>query len=140
MRVPLIAVVAAVVVAAGGGIAVARLSRHGAARAGSPDLRAPVGTRVRVQILNGTKQHGLAQRATALLRNRGFDVVEIGTVAEPRDTTLVLDLSGHPDWANRVARSLEPARVESRPDSSRYLDIAVVLGSTWRPPAEPFDP
>ena len=59
---------------------------------------------------------------------------------EVRDTTLVLDLSGHPDWANRVAKLFAPARVEARTDSSRYLDIAVVLGATWRPPAEPFYP
>jgi hypothetical protein len=27
-----------------------------------------------------------------------------------------------------------------RRDSSRYLDIAVLLGTTWRPPSEPFYP
>jgi hypothetical protein len=30
--------------------------------------------------------------------------------------------------------------VESRPDSSRYLDVTVLIGSSWRPPAEPFYP
>ena len=102
--------------------------------------RAPEGVRVRVQVLNGTKIRGLARRATMLLRDRGFDVLEVGTISDTRDTTLVLDLSGHPDWANRVARALAPARVESRPDTSRYLDIAIILGSTWRPPAQPFYP
>jgi hypothetical protein len=101
---------------------------------------APDSVRVRVQVLNGTTTRGLARRATMLLRDRGFDVVETGTINEARDTTLVLDLSGHPDWAKRVARALGPARIEVRRDSSRYLDIAVVLGSTWRPPAEPFYP
>jgi hypothetical protein len=103
-------------------------------------IRAPDGTRVRVQVLNGTKVHGLARRATMLLRDRGFDVVETGNVSESRDTTLVLDLSNHPEWAARVAKLFGTARVEARRDSSRYLDIAVVLGSTWRPPAEPFYP
>jgi hypothetical protein len=102
--------------------------------------RAPDGVRIRVQVLNGTTTRGLARRATMLLRDRGFDVVETGTVSEARDTTLVLDLSGHPDWASRVARILGVARIVARPDSSRYLDIAVVLGTTWRPPAEPFYP
>jgi hypothetical protein len=102
--------------------------------------RAPEGVRVRVQVLNGTKIRGLARRATMLLRDRGFDVLEVGTISDTRDTTLVLDLSGHPDWANRVALALAPARVESRPDTSRYLDIAIILGSTWRPPAQPFYP
>ena len=83
---------------------------------------------------------GLARRATMLLRDRGFDVVEVGTLAQPRDSTLVLDLSGHPDWAARVAATFGSARVETRPDSSRYLDVVVLLGASWRPPAEPFYP
>jgi hypothetical protein len=103
-------------------------------------IRAPEGVRIRVQVLNGTKVHGLARRATMLLRDRGFDVVETGNVNDLRDTTIVLDLSNHPDWAARVAKLFGTARVEARHDSSRYLDIAVVLGTTWRPPAEPFYP
>jgi hypothetical protein len=93
-----------------------------------------------VQVLNATKTHGLARRATMLLRDKGYDVVETGTVAPARDTTVVLDLSGHPDWARRVARALGASHVQQRPDSSRYLDIAVVLGTSWHPPAEPFYP
>jgi hypothetical protein len=104
------------------------------------DQRAPDGQRVRVQVLNSTKTHGLARRATFVLRDRGFDVVETGTISTEHDTTLIYDLSGHPEWATRVARAFAPARVMTRSDSSRYLDIAVVLGSTWRPPSEPFYP
>ncbi|HEX8241906.1 MAG TPA: LytR C-terminal domain-containing protein, partial [Longimicrobium sp.] len=39
--------------------------------------RPPAG-RVRVQVLNATPTHGLARRATDVLRDRGFDVVETG--------------------------------------------------------------
>jgi hypothetical protein len=104
------------------------------------EVRAPEGVRIRVQILNATTTRGLARRATALLRDRGFDVVESGTLKQTRDTTLVLDLSGHPEWANRIAQILSPATVTARTDSSRYLDIAVVLGNSWRPPPQPFNP
>jgi hypothetical protein len=103
-------------------------------------VRAPEGVRIRVQVLNATKTKGLARRATTLLRDRGFDVVETGTLTQTRDTTLVLDLSGHPDWANRIAQIMSPATVTARSDSSRYLDIALVLGSSWRPPPQPFNP
>ena len=102
--------------------------------------RAPAGARIRVQVLNTTKTRGLARRATRLLRDRGFDVVELGTVGPTMDTTLVLDLSGHPAWADAVAKVMAPAHTRARRDSSRYLDIAVLVGSSWRPPAEPFDP
>lgn len=103
-------------------------------------VRAPDSVRVRVEVLNGTKTRGLARRATAVLRDRGFDVLENGNSSQAADTTIVYDLTGHPDWAGRVAKVFAPARVESNPDSSRYLDISVVLGTTWRPPAQPFYP
>jgi hypothetical protein len=108
---------------------------------GAPDLpRAPAGVRIRVQVLNTTKTRGLARRATMLLRDQGFDVVEMGTVGTPVDTTLVLDRSGHPDWAAQAAQVMGIARAEARPDSSRYLDITVLVGRLWRPPAHPFYP
>src|SRR5258708_13617568 len=57
--------------------------------------RAPAGVRIRVQVVNTTRTRGLGRRATQLLRDRGFDVVEVGTAGPARDTTLVLDRSGH---------------------------------------------
>ncbi|HJQ19636.1 MAG TPA: LytR C-terminal domain-containing protein [Gemmatimonadaceae bacterium] len=110
------------------------------ARAPAPDVNAPADTRIRVQVLNATQVRGLARRATMQLRDRGLDVVEVGTSAEQRDSTLVLDRSGHPEWARRVAIALGGARVESRPDSSRYLDVTVLLGRAWRAPSQPFYP
>ena len=102
--------------------------------------RAPEGVRIRVQVLNTTGRRGLARRATRLLRDRGFDVVDIGNVAPTIDTTVVLDLSGHPAWADAVANVMAPARTKVRADSSRYLDVTVLIGSTWRPPSEPLYP
>jgi len=96
--------------------------------------------RVRVEVLNATHIHGLARRATEYLRDRGFDVVASGTVKEQRDSTLIIDRTNHPVWAGRVARAFNGARVQLAPDSSRYVDITVLLGATWRPPAEPFYP
>jgi hypothetical protein len=102
--------------------------------------RAPNGVRIRVQVLNTTRTRGLGRRATRVLRDQGFDVVEIGTTSPMLDTTLVLDRSGHPVWAAAVAGVIKPSRAVLRPDSSRYLDVTVLLGRTWRPPAQPLDP
>jgi hypothetical protein len=107
---------------------------------GADDARAPAGVRIKVQVLNATKTRGLARRATMHLRDRGFDVVDVGTDPTGRDSVLVLDRSGHPEWAKLVARALGGGQVLSRPDSSRYLDVTVLLGGSWRPPAEPFYP
>jgi hypothetical protein len=101
---------------------------------------APPGVRIRVQVLNATPTRGLARRATGYLRDRGFDVVDVATAPQGRDSTLVIDRSGHPDWARLVARALGGATVESRLDSSRYLDVTVLVGRDWTPPSEPFYP
>jgi hypothetical protein len=103
------------------------------------DARAPAGVRIKVEVLNATTTKGLARRATLFLRDRGFDVVGTGTVRGASDSTIVYDRSGHPEWAKLVARALN-ARMESRPDSSRFLDVTVLLGGNWRPPALPFYP
>jgi hypothetical protein len=104
------------------------------------DAREARDVRIRVQVLNTTKTRGLARRATRLLRDQGYDVVEMGTTSPTIDTTLVLDRSAHPEWSTAVAKLLRPSRTLSRPDSSRYLDVTVLLGRTWRPPAKPLDP
>ena len=103
------------------------------------DARAPEGTRIKVEVLNGTRTKGLARRATIYLRDRGFDVVGSGTETQPRATTVVYDRSSHPEWARLVGRAIN-APVVNRPDSSRYLDVTVILGADWRPPPLPFHP
>ena len=103
------------------------------------DARAPEGTRIKVEVLNGTRTKGLARRATQYLRSRGFDVVGSGTNIEPRATTVVYNRSSHPEWARLVARALNAPAV-NMPDSSRYLDVTVILGANWRPPPLPFHP
>ena len=107
---------------------------------GGGGTRAPEGVRIKVEVLNATTTRGLAGRARRVLRDRGFDVVAVGTESVARDSTLVLDRSNNPEWAQLVAEALGGARVESRPDSSRYLDVTVLLGSAWRPPPEALYP
>ena len=114
--------------------------RDGLAPPEAVKVLVPDGVRIKVEILNASGVRGLARRATFALRDAGFDVMDFENAGENRDSTLVLSRSGHDDWANLVARALGGARVESRPDSSRYLDVTVLLGADWRPPTKPFHP
>jgi hypothetical protein len=140
MKGRVVAVAAVLVIVAIGASALITRQVTGTVFGIGADDRAPSGVRIRVQVLNATATRGLAQRATDHLRDKGFDVVEIGTNREKMDSTLVLDRSNHPDWANRVAAAMGGATVLSRPDSSRYLDITVLIGASWRPPPQPFNP
>ena len=105
-----------------------------------PEVRAPEGVRVRVEVLNATTTPRLAMAATRVLRERGFDVVSTGNHSMRRDTTLILDRTGHPDWARLVAGVLGAGVPQTRLDTSRYVDVSVLLGADWAPPAKPFDP
>ena len=142
----LLAGAALVVIAGAGGVFA--LLRHRPApvrstalgRIVAKEVTAPPNTRVRVEIINATKTRGLARRATRLLRDRGFDVVTYGNSDRAQDSTVVLDRSNHLEWARLVGQALGGARVEARPDTSRYVDVTVVLGVSWRPPPQPFSP
>lgn len=103
--------------------------------------RPPAGTRVRVRVLNTSGVSGLARRATAHLRDYGFDVVDFASGRT--DTTAITRIAvhtGHPDWAMRVHKALGVGVPETDPDTSRYIDLTVFVGRDWRPPAEALRP
>jgi hypothetical protein len=100
----------------------------------------PAGAHVRVEVLNATDTKGLARRAMLVMRSAGFDVVFFGNSAERADTTRILDRSGHADWAALASRAMGVARVEEKADSSRFLDLTVLVGRNWTPPLEPLNP
>jgi LytR cell envelope-related transcriptional attenuator len=136
-----------VLAAAIGGAAYYGIRRYEHDRAALPpsvadepsDSRAPAATRIKVEVLNATTTRGLARRATLFLRDRGFDVVAIGTANKQSGETIVIDRSGHPQWAKLIANALG-ATVTTKLDSSRYVDATVLVGASWRPPAKPFYP
>ena len=112
------------------------------ARAERPARVVPDSVRIKVEVLNATATRGLGRLATAWLRDKGFDVVGTGTApeADRRDSSLVIDRSGHPEWARLAAEAIGGARIESRPDSLRYLDLTILLGRSWRPPPQALYP
>lgn len=93
--------------------------------------------RVRVEVLNGSGRGGVAQEATDYLRDSGFDVVYFGNADHfGYEASAVIDRVGRPDLARAVARAMGIVNVRSEPDSTRYLDVSVVLGQEWHEPPE----
>jgi hypothetical protein len=98
---------------------------------GAPGQGAPH-VRVRVEVLNAGGSQGAARVATDRLRDKGFDVVFFGNAQTfGRDSSVVLDRTGHLDEARGVADALGIHKVRSEPDSNLYLDVSVLLGRDW---------
>lgn len=103
-------------------------------------VQIPDSVRIKVEVINTTTQRGLGRRAMFFLRDQGFDVVRYASGSPPHDSSQVIDRSGHREWADLVAKALGVSRVVVEVDSTRYLDVSVLLGRDWRPPAKPFYP
>ena len=90
--------------------------------------------RIRVEVLNGAGVPGIAARATEHLRDRGFDVVYFGNEsAFGRSTSLVVDRTARSGALDSVSRALRIDAKEVDRDSTRLVDVTVLLGSDWTP-------
>lgn len=105
-----------------------------------PDHAFPVPgdpNRLTVEVLNGSGKAGLARTGTRVLRRGGLDVVFFGN-AEGGETavTQLLVRQGDSTAARRAARLLGVGTIEWKPDSTRRVDLTVILGTDYVPPAE----
>ena len=85
---------------------------------------------IRVQVLNGTPEGGIAARTASYLRSGGFHVVEVKN-AERSDyfATMVVARRTDPSAARIVARYLGGPPVIQQAWGSDLADVTVVLGS-----------
>lgn len=102
--------------------------RFGAGRAGHGTAGTP--PVVRVQVLNGSGEGGVAGRLASSLREGGFHVVEVRN-ADRDDyfATLVVARRDDPAGALAVARYLGGPPVLRQASGSDQVDVTVVLGS-----------
>ncbi|HYW32651.1 MAG TPA: LytR C-terminal domain-containing protein [Gemmatimonas sp.] len=106
-----------------------------------PSARAPEGERIRVRVINGTRTRGLARRATLLLRDFGYDVVDFDTDTRRNPEQSVIEVhTGKTEIADRVKRILGTGDISTVLDSLRYVDLTVVVGRDWQPPSQPLRP
>lgn len=85
-----------------------------------------------IQVLNGSGIPELAQRATAVLRAQGLDVVQIGNAdGQAYPHTLILQRRGSAGVAQQVAAVLGSGRVMQQLDASLLVDVTVVLGRDY---------
>ena len=95
----------------------------------------PSTDRVVVEVLNGTDRPGLARAGARELRRGGFDVVYLAT-APAVDSTTVLVRRGALETGQQVRKLLGSGKVKVARDSTRHVDVTVILGPDFRVPDE----
>lgn len=88
-----------------------------------------------VEVLNGTATAGLARVGARELRRAGFDVVYLAT-ASAVESTAVLVRRGDVESGERVRKALGAGKVKALRDSTRHVDVTVILGPDYRAPDE----
>jgi hypothetical protein len=94
--------------------------------------------RITVEVLNGSGLPGRARSATRVLRRQGLDVVYFGNwegEGVVRATRIVVRRGSDQAAARRVAHALGAGTVVVDVDTLRRVDVSVILGQDWQPPA-----
>lgn len=87
------------------------------------------GRALEVEVLNGAGIPGLAKAVTRTLRSRGFDVVLFTSASDRVDATRILLRRGDRDGAERVRKALGFGTVAEQRDTTRRVDVTVLLGA-----------
>ncbi len=96
-----------------------------------PGDRSPA---ITVEVLNANGRAGDARIGTRLLRRAGMDVVYFGNASESGlDSTRIIVRRGAEKVGQRVRAALGQGRVEVQLDSSKLLDVSVLLGLDFHP-------
>jgi hypothetical protein len=115
--------------------------RHGDERPAF-DVPGEDNPRIVVEVLNTTARSGLARIGTRVLRREGIDVVNYGNAASAgdrgSDSTRILVRRGNREAGERVRRALKVGSVAVQLDSTRLVDVSVLLGADFaaRAPVE----
>jgi hypothetical protein len=94
-----------------------------------------VGSIIQVEVRNGAGVDHLAAETTHYLRERGFDVVDVGNYSSfQKEKSVVIDRVGDPEAARKVAEALGlPAdRVRQEIRRQYYLDASVIIGHDYK--------
>jgi hypothetical protein len=94
-----------------------------------------VGSIVQVEVRNGAGVDHLAATTMRYLRERGFDVVDVGNYRTfEQERSVVIDRVGDPEAARKVAEALglPPSRVRQEIRRQYYLDASVIIGHDYK--------
>ncbi len=108
----------------------------GRSNPGDDPAQPPVQARkiIQMDVLNGCGARGAAARITSVLRNAGFDVVEMKNYkVRTMQKTLVVDRVGDLASARRVATTLGIAEsnIIQQLNPDYFVDVSVIIGADY---------
>ena len=95
----------------------------------------PIKQKTQVEVLNGCGTSGIAKSVTDFLRKSEIDVVYLGNYKNFNlSKSQVIDRSGNPDIARRIARILgiSEAQVKTDIDKTKQLKASILLGKDYK--------
>ena len=96
---------------------------------------------IQLEVLNGCGITGIAEKLTNYLRQKDFDVVQVGNYTSfDIDNTLVVDRTGNKNNALRVAEALgiDSKNVIQQINNDYFLDVSLIIGKDFNR-LEPFN-
>ena len=88
---------------------------------------------LKIEVLNGCGEPGLAQGAAERLQGLGHDVVSVGDApAKGYLRTVILDRRGRDRLSRELARRIGPCPVVLERVASAEVDLTLILGADWR--------
>ncbi len=88
---------------------------------------------IQINILNATGENRIGARFRDYLKQKGFDVVDMGNYKTEIEKSMVLDLCGDINKAKRVAEALgiSQRNVIQQLDKTKYIDATVLIGKDY---------
>lgn len=88
---------------------------------------------IQINILNATGENRIGARFRDYLKQKGFDVVDMGNYKTELDKSMVLDLCGDINKAKRVADALgiSQRNVIQQLDKTKFIDATVLIGKDY---------
>jgi hypothetical protein len=89
---------------------------------------------IQVEVLNGCGVEGIAAKFTEFLRQKNFDVVQVGNYASDNiDETLIIDRIGNRANAEKLAEVLgiDKGHIILQLNKDYFLDATLVIGKDY---------
>lgn len=88
---------------------------------------------IQINIMNATGENRIGARFRDYLKQKGFDVVDMGNYKTELEKSMVLDLCGDINKAKRVADALGVSQrnVVTQLDKTKFIDATVLIGKDY---------